>query len=392
MSCPTNANSSYPIRLTKSDGTALFSNVEDTYDTLRGGSFPIEFNFGPRANPPIFSNKSKALLDDYSLDVPPTIRYAGKTYTLKQGQITQAYNASFLVAADQPKNKADLTLLFKTDPLTVNEPSSQKYIIVSIPLLETERYANDPTYILGLIGSEPNGPYSLDQCLPKVENRTYVAYTTCIDSTPSLNALVMIFYKGCRISKISMDSLAEQLGMTAGTVWNIPLASPGDFNIGLPTSFNEERFSKTIINSLSNTSGNKISEGFQDTSPKTTSLNQYKCVPLDINTNISNGSVQFDPNGNLVPLSDILSERNAILAATVGSSGFSPAQIEGILAGFILVITLLVGLLIISSRYYLTMEIEQYQKMIFNPIIFPLFIAILFSFGGFTLGAAFTRV
>jgi len=386
MSCPTNANNSYPIQLLKRDGSPLFNNLDVAFDTLQSGAFPIEFIWGPRANPPIFSNTGKALLDDSLMDIPPTIRHSGKTYRLKQAQITRPYNKSFL--ADATANRADLTLLFKTDPLTPNEPTGHKYVLVSIPLLQTDAYANDPTYMLGLLGATSNGPFSLEQCLPPVGHRDYIGYTTCLDGTPTLNAFVMVFFKGCHISRTSFDAMAAQLGST-GDEWAFPLSSPGDFNIGLPTFFDEAAFSKSILSSLSFV-GNV--EGFQTAptpatgTPRPTNLSQYKCVPLDIDKNVSDGTVQFDANGNLMTLNDILANRNTIVVNTTAAVPLTPVQIEGLAAGGILVLLLL--LIFLFIRYgglagYEVVAIRGY---------FPYFVTgTLFCFLGFMLGSGITR-
>jgi hypothetical protein len=377
MSCPTNANRSYPINPIDTTGNPVYTgNLSDFYDSKQQSLFPIEFIWGPRATPPFFIDPTKATTDDANLDNPSTIRYANKIYTLKQAQITQPYNTNFIAnTTAKTNNKADLTLLFKTDVLVPNEQGSQKYIIISIPLIYSKTSSSDPAYISGLTGGKVNGPFSLMDCLPTSKN--FAAYSTCLNGTPTLNALVMIFYDGCMVSQVAFNALATQCSITnidgVTVTWPMLINPQADFVLDQASSFTAANFAKLTVSTMR-------SEEINPTT-KSTSVNSYKCVPLDINANIKDGAITIDTTTGK-PMSNLVNENGAILKSIKNTSNLNTQQKTEIIASFILLLVLIGGLLFII---YIT-SFTFYEKI--SPYFLILFGALIFTLLGFLFGVS----
>lgn len=344
MSCPTTANNSYPITPISDRGPVYTGTLTSFYSNKEQPVFPIEFIWGPRSIPPTFSNASAALLDDANLDNPATIRYDNKKYNLHTAQITKPYNTSLIPdEAHKSNNKADLTLLFKTDVLVPTTPGSEKYIIVSIPLIYNTTSSSDPVYITGLTSGAGSGPFSLADCLPK--SKKFLGYSTCLDGTPTMNALVMIFYDGIQISSTAFASLAQQCNVLniGTTTWPKLLSPPPDFKLKRdPTIFTETSFNKLIVSEIG-------SYNVNPTVSKDTSVDSYKCVPLDMNTNLKTGKViTIDPNGkNSAKLSSLLEDRNNVAKETTSTGIKDQTKLDLIISFIVLIVIILIVLFLI---------------------------------------------
>ena len=390
--CPTSANNSYPV-LPPTTASTPYNDLPGLYSRL-SGTFPINLNFGSRATPPKFSNIATALLDDNTLNNLPTIRYSAKTYTFQYGQITKPYNTPLIpVVANQLNNKADLTLIFKTDQTVTNSNGDSKYIFISIPLLEVVDYANDPAYILGLAGTNTDGPFSLQQCL--TEN--FLTYSTCLNNNgpagnnnANINALVLVFYDGCSISKTSFDLLRQHLNRSTFTTTII--INPADCTIGEPSVFSSSGTDSSFIPSF--TTGSLATNTITKTTTITQQVNPtsaYKCVPLDIAaTKANDGSVTIDTtSGTPVKLNTVLATAKNVVQSVQPKSLNQESLIkatEGFI-GIFGVIFLVFGILY-ALNYFNKIDIATYERL--KAFIPYSLIAVTFCLAGFFIGATVT--
>jgi hypothetical protein len=384
--CPTSANNSYPV-LPPSTDTTNYNDLQTLYNRL-STTTPINLNFGSRATPPNFVTLANALLDDNTLTNLPTIRYSSKTYTFQYGQITKPYNTRLIpVVANQLKNIADLTLVFKTDQTITNINGDSKYIFISIPLLEVVGYANDPAYILGLAGTNTDGPFSLEQCI--TEN--FLTYSTCLNNNgptnnadANINALVLVFYDGCSISKTSFDLLKQILGKT--TFNNVILTDPVDCTIGANGVFSStgtgSSFTPTFTTSslATNTITNIKTE-------KVNPTNAYKCVPLDIAaTKADDGSITIDTTkGTPVRLNKVLATAKTVVDSVQPRIDYN--KMMAAVGGFFAIFCLLLGIFSALWGLQFFNKITPAEYEIVKPYILYSAIAVIFSMVGFFIGS-----
>lgn len=386
MACTT-GNISYPIIAPAFTATA---DQTTQYDNLRD-IFPIEFNFGPRATAPIFSSSNTGVLDDSSLSSPATIRYNGRTYTLTKSQITQPYNKSYIIQqANKDANFGDLTLLFKISELVPNEEGVQKYLIISVPLLKNG--STDVSYLSGLAGITANGPFSLEQCLPA--GRDFAVFTTCLDATTPLKALVMVFFKGCQVTPTTVDRIiANTTGIvdTPSKVFTNSLTVPPDFTLRTPATFSLTDFQKTVIVS---------SLTYKETTSMVTSRidspNAYKCVPFDPDIDINDSNIVIDTTtGYTKSMTDILAERQDVITRTSGPSAKS-YEIMIILTAVFLGLLAFVFFCILCVYIYLWYNNQLATTISFLPPYIlerstTAGIGIIFGFAGLILGIFLPR-
>jgi len=353
--CSTDGNRSYPIDPPSSISVDMYNNIRDT--------FSINFNLGQRTTRPIFSNTANAILDEGSGLSPPSIQYNGLSYKVSQVQVTRPYNTKWIDSVvKRGKNAADMTILFKTSTSTADT----KYIIISIPLLREPVYTNDPIYLRALSGQVATGPYSLSQFL----NGDYAVYNTCLDPS-KLNALVLVFYQGLSVSGTTLDAMAQHAG-NSGT-WPVFLP-PSDVTLTTtPAVFTADRFNTSVIVS----SLTQLQQGTAAT--RVDKTNGYTCVPLDPDRDVSSGKLRIDTTTGLPkPMNTILAERTSAIGP------MAPGEMEMAIAVFL---GLLISLGFIVGAIYIYITYQGEVTSSFSEIPTSLFIALLFTFVGFLIGA-----
>lgn len=315
--CSTSGNRSFPIDLSFTPDTALYTSVKDV--------FSIEFQWTNRTTPPIFTNTQTGVLDEGGTGrgSVSTIRWKGNTYSLLQAQIaTPTHRNWILDSGKQAKNRADVVLLFKTATLA----ASERYIFIVLPLLEEATLSIEPAYLRALSGQSVTGQYSLLDCLPPVGTREYLYYTTCLE--PSLkNGLVLVFYQGCPVSRATLNEIAGDLGVSQ----NWPgVRVPSEISLTAPISITRDAFRAAVRVSALGEQESKAPSQFEERGTES-----YKCVPLDPDSSVVDNKLQINvQSGEVRTLKQILQDRDGLRQA-IGPKGISPGQLETILAIFL---------------------------------------------------------
>lgn len=369
-------NTSFPIVPPAAIDQTLYDSVRDTV--------PIQFLFGPRANAPIFSQTATASLDEGSGTNPPTVRWAGTTYTLVQAQLTRPLNKSwFLSSVKKDKNVADLTLVLQS----AGARPDPKYIFVSIPILRETATVIDPLYLAALAGQLVNGPFSLSQCIPSAAD--YASYSTCLEPNP-FNAFCIVFYQGLSVNGATLDALATAAGN--GGSWP-SFKAPTDVTLVTTTlTLTPAAFRAAVRVS---TLGAAQTVGSLGGATRVDNTSAYQCVPLDPDRDIANGKLTIDTSTGIPqPMNKLLGARDSMRANAGGKPPLAPGEIETVIAvflGIILSLALIIGA-VYAYFYYKTGSLAILDTWPAWVREFPwlVFTAVLFSFAGFLIGA-FTR-
>lgn len=331
-------NKSFPIQLGFTPTAELYTQVKDT--------FSIEVQWGKRAIPPAFRTASVGRLDEGETSNTTTIRYRGVQYSLIQAQISRpTHNDWLLSSVKKEKNLADIVLLFKTQSTNAVEP----YIFLVMPLLQETIFSGDPLYLQALSGQTVNGPFSLDQCLPKIEERNYAIYTTCLNPSGS-SAVVLVFYEGRPVSQTTFSGIRTKMSVQ-GLFPSITV--PTEIMLDTPMSITQTAFSAAVrISNLGRQESRGGSAKFREDD-----TSAYTCVPLDPDKDVENGKIYIDTDtGDVRPMKEILEERNKARKAGTAKA-LAPGELEkyiaifvGILGSLLLVIGLIYLYFYVSGR------------------------------------------
>lgn len=372
--CSTAGNKSFPISLG-------FTPTQDLYTSLTD-PFPIQFNFGTRSTPPSFTNKPQGLLDETT--VSSTIRYSGVNYNLLSAQITGATHAKWILdSTKQAKNKLDLVLTFSTKNMAV----TNKYIFITVPLLNEAIYSSDPLYLQGLSGQVVNGPFSVQDCISTTA--PYAVYSTCLNPK-AYSALCIVFHQGCSVSQTTINAIFNltnvvrtELGVRTVGIMAPPLLAPADVTFAdTPILLTLDAFKVAVrISSLTTAQTTKPTE--------TNATESYKCVPLDPEASVVNGNITIDvTTGKVQPLNKILADRDAAKTALT-KGGLDPGQLElyiaiflGILASIGLIVACIYGVLWYRGNLDSIDMLPEWIKEAPTVTV----TAVLFAFAGFLSG------
>ena len=263
--CPAGALTSFPLKIG-------FTPTSDTYKNIPVDNTELVFQWQPRSISPSFE---KIPLNSGLIDEPTgltTLRYNTKIYSLISVQIAQATHTEWLPTnQSRLDNKEDIIFIFKT---SVSEPLN---IMIVVPIIKNGTAQTDPLYLTALDPSSglENGPFSLDDCVPR---SNYIKYTSCLPGyskdAPSNNALIYVDISGLSVSPTLMDSIKKN--SFAGS--NFPAKPTADFM---------NRFTSDLKTITSTTIGTNVamSSRFVNStgqSNKSESTDNYKCMPLDM--------------------------------------------------------------------------------------------------------------
>jgi len=363
-------NTSFPILPPAAADKALYDSVRDT--------IPVEFNLGPRANAPIFTNTSEARIDEGG-GSGTYIRYNSLNYKVVQAQITKPLNKSWILsAATAANNVADLTLTF----VSSNAKADPKYIFMTIPILRETTTVVDPLYIAALAGQSVNGPFSLGQCIPSAGD--YATYTTCLEPNP-FNAFCIVFYQGLSVNRGTLDAIATLAGN--GGVWP-SFKAPTDVTLVTTISpLTPDAFRASV---RINTVGAAQTKNMSATRVDNTSA--YQCVPLDPDRDIANGKLVIDTSTGIPqPMTKLLGARDSARSNVGGKPPLAPGEMENIIAAFLGII---LSLALVIGGVYAYYWYRDGSLDILNSFPswvreFPwlVFTAVIFCFTGFLIGA-----
>lgn len=335
MCSTTRGNRSFPLQLGFTPTEEVYSQVKDT--------FSIEIQWGKRTTPSAFRKNLQGILDEGTSTGTSTntttIRYRGVSYTLVQAQLSRpTHNDWILSNVKKEKNIGDLVLLFRTNSSNVTE----QYIFVVVPFLKESISSNDPLYLQALSGQSVNGTFSLDQCLPKPEERNYSIYTTCLNPSAT-SALVLVFYEGRILSETTVNAIGSK--MNGQGIWP-SVVVPQDITLDTPMSITQSAFLAAVrISTLGQQESKGGSAKFREDD-----TSAYTCVPLDPDKDVENGKIYVDTDtGEVRPMKELLAEREKARKQET-TKGLAPGELEKYIAVFI---GILASLLFIIGAIYI---------------------------------------
>lgn len=365
--CSSNGNQSFPIDIN-------FTPTQDIYDGVKSG-FSVEFNWQKRNTPPIFSNQTKAILDETST----TARFQGADYNLLSAQITNATHSKWILSADaSAANRLDIFCVLKSR----NADAEYPYIFVVIPIISMDSAIPESNYLLGLAGlCSDKRVYTLENALPPDTSRNFASYTTCFETNGD-KALVLVFINGRYTSLKTTNGIYEAAGRGPTTPWPA-INVPTSITLTQPTQLTQSLFEKRVrISTLTvrQTTGGQF---------RADDTYAYTCVVMDPDRDVKDGKLVIDTvTGNPVPLNQVLLERDKVREFEIPVSGLKPGQLEMAVAIFL---GILLGILVIIAIVYLVLRYRNPGA----PSIFPSWFqqisgisisAVLFAFIGFMIG------
>ena len=269
----------------------------------------IVMKWGKLTTPPGFATAATGSID--TSEDSSTIEYQGTVYDILSAKITApSHNTWILPDTNTDSNTLDLFITFQSrDPA-----STTKYIFVVLPLL-SKVGAEEPPYLSGLIGRKVKdknnknhlvnstntnpvpGPFSLEDILPLAGNRHYAYYSTSFNITSSnltTSGLTLVFYNGIHVHPDTLINLG-----TSFPAFTLPTdLTPGEAG--------------TITSATAFPSVAGVSTYTTPLEKRTDLTKAYNCVPLDPDTDIVDGKIEFDATSSeIVPLKRIIDERDA---------------------------------------------------------------------------------
>lgn len=285
--CPTGATETFPNALALGSTNAEFFAAEGTYEPTN-----IEFQWADQRTPPAFINSTSGIIAP-AAGLSNTLRYKGTSYTLRQLQIIDKSHTTWILPPSAvANNKEDILFTF------VAESGAQ--IIIVVPILRSPTLTQtDPNYFkaMGPIGTyDFSNPVSLSDFFPPTKTTTvltntmHLYYTICAQGQ-DITVIVQVY--GLRVSDAVMNIVKTAYNSTSdsyGTYDPIPGVSFSSF----AGSFDEAAF-KTKIKYAFN-----LGETIAQSAPTPVSTEQvesvdaYKCVPFDPDTQVVDGKIRFN--------------------------------------------------------------------------------------------------
>jgi hypothetical protein len=239
-----------------------------------------------------------------------TLRYNGQRYTFKQGQLTKPKHSNWLSipttetspSAYLAKNTFDLQLTFVADSTSTTD----KYVILSMPLIDDSSSIacaeRDPKYLVGLLDANmQTTSISLKDFFPDLE-ANFLYYSVCVSTTTASTDQLKVFVctDGLLVSHETYTRLTA-IAPDYDTTF-IPRLTQNQPNpIGDKDSFGKT--TETIMGQFTFSTNTLLTPATSSaTTTTTTSINSFKCVPLDPNKSIKDGQITIDTSTG-VPLS-----------------------------------------------------------------------------------------
>jgi len=299
--------------------------------------------WGKLTTPPGFTIAASGSLD--TSEDSSTIEYQGTVYDIQSAKITAPSHKTWIVPdKNTDLNTLDLFITFQSRDST----STTKYIFVVLPLINDVN-AKNPSYLGRLAGDKVDnkdipGPFSFEDVLPLAGNRNYAYYSTSFTVTESSltkSALTLVFYNGRTVMPSTLNALniiANFEGTNTFPAYTLPIELTASTD-------------KTIS---SFPSGAGVSTYTTPLANRTDLTKAYNCVPLDPDTDIKDGKIQFDATSSeIVPLNKIIDERDKVrlneLEGQISKKG-SVEQVIAVFLGILLSLTVLVLLFFIFSQ------------------------------------------
>lgn len=307
--CPSTSIKSFPVNIAS---TLQVSPV--LYNTLKS-PINLSFEWASGTDIPKFSDTVSLNSGElYHSSISPTkLTYNNAIFSLLSVQLTSAAHSSWLALttseATIDDNREDVILTFLHEPELGNNVNKPPMMIILVsPIVRINRIFPSSAFLSGLANSTAQ-TVNCNSLFPNISNNQYAYYTTCIKSlSPNndfQNALVVINVQGLLVSNNIMNTILEKFQSPQ---------LPSYITSNLLSNFVYE--SSQALGTIDFTGKVKVSLGYGDTgattnsSMLTTPIDNYKCVPLNPETDIDNGALTVDTTNGTI-LKNSLGKRQA---------------------------------------------------------------------------------
>jgi hypothetical protein len=390
MSCSLSGNVNFPIKLG-------FEASEEIYNSV-ASRFQLDIKWGERTTAPSFkssdSDVTYAKLDEGILGGgnATTLLYEGNNYLLQYAQLHKPLHPEFIIPIEAREScEVELSLYFELQ----GDKSSVKGIWISVPLIADETVKTDPTYLLKLGMQDMTESTGLYSAMPAYNQNRFAFYNTCLADPNNIgaslgNLLVFVGVYGTHLSPDLLAKIKEQYG-GGQQDWPSTYFKPAllsDLNPSA-TSLTEINYKNLLASSYQTVTAKGVA-GYRPVSEDT--LDSYKCVTLDPDTAVKDGTIQIDMNTG-EPLNQTLDTRKAEMTDQQGIGiSLTPGQVERFFANavgiFLAVafafILFYLGFVLIGRRFFPNIVLPQWLQH--SPMY--LLIGFIFAFVGFMIGAA----
>lgn len=302
---------SFPVNL------SVFTPTADLYTSVLD---PLQFQFTwtRRNTAPTFKLANSSLLDEAPTN---TLTYQGRTYSLESVQFTKPTHTNWIVPfSEQLKHKEDIILTYTYPEALVD---TAQFIIIVVPILRATAATGDPVYLTAI--SNPTAAagteFDLSSVIPRRSGELFAYYTTCsrgyILNSPAQNTLVVVSVQGLYASNTTMANILAAYQRNSLQTEYGPYRTPVTlFFDSTPYSFPNETDFRMRVKTTKDllTTPTPTNAASPTPSPVDQTIDAYKCVPLDPETQIRGGAIRVDPTTGTL-LSQVEAERQAVITA-----------------------------------------------------------------------------
>lgn len=275
----------------------------------------LKFNWTP------VSGSAPTFLAGSSLVNQPdrtTLVFGTHTYAIESVQICKATHNTWIVpSTNRTNNPADVIITFVTSETIVD--TDKKYIIFVLPLVKFATASNEPAFLRAMTDpAVANKAYSIQSLFTTGSGRAYGSYSSCFSSSATggtaSNALVIVSFRGIPMSDALLLAIKQKTGNGAAAPF--PELTYPEGTTSFQTPFYDIPDTKTFTSvvSISMDIGVTVEQQSAPTGPQEESLDAYKCVTIDPDTDVSGGKLYIDPATGK-PLTNINKARTELAEA-----------------------------------------------------------------------------
>lgn len=345
--CVEGSISSFPLGLSFAMSEMRYEEVADPVS--------IDFKWASRATAPRFQpGLNNSDTDDVGGGVTTlsTLSFQQTNYTLRYVQICAATHPQWILpATNQTKNKEDALVVFETSSST----TAYRYLMFVVPILRSDETATDPKYLRGLANNSLSGPFSIRDLFPASPTSLFAYYSSCLrgitPQSPPENVYIFVSTEGV---PATAELMKRVMGAVSDSITSFPAPNPPfmtRFEQGerrtLGSNFRQYVLS---TNQLLNAEGRSRVTRSADREIREDTLDAYKCVPLDPETDIQDGKLKFDnETGEL--LSKVVDERRGV--QSMDDSRITKPNTEFIEKSIGISIAVVLGILVIGILIFI---------------------------------------
>lgn len=308
-------------------GPALAFSIDSEKYGLTGVPTPLVMNFqwSTQTTSAQFRDSSTGLLQPEPIQ--SEVRYNGRRYTLESAQFTSPTHATWVIpATNQTRVQEEITLTFRTADTIIDE--NPNTIILVIPIIRDDNATVDPPFLKAL--ANPNdlpGNVSPRDVIPNWQNNLYAYYTICAQgmatNDPPQYVQVIVFTRGLSVK----PTLITQILTSMNSAQQTPKFGAYSPPLGLVlTSIVGDTIAESTFPIRVKHAYNLLEpQGIQPAATaiaKEVPTDAFKCVPLNPETDISNGKILIDTVTGET-LTDVEKERVATKSAATSAVNFT---------------------------------------------------------------------